>query len=79
MALLSRDLRIAVRELLKSPGFVAAAVLMLAMGIGATTAIYSIVEGVLLRSPSFPPARPVDGAVRRYSRYSRKRRDGRVH
>ena len=56
MQTLSRDLRFAVRQLSKSPGFTVTAILTLALGIGATTVIFSCVYGLLIKSLPFEDA-----------------------
>ncbi len=49
-----RDLRYAVHTFRKQPGFAAAAILTLGLGIGATTAMFSVIDGVLLKPLPFP-------------------------
>lgn len=54
METLHRELRVVLRNLRRSPAFAAVVVLTLALGVGATTALYSVVDGVLLRPLPYP-------------------------
>src|SRR3569833_2199553 len=54
LASIAQDFRFAFRQLRKSPSFAFLAALTLALGVGATTAIFSVVNGVILRPLPFP-------------------------
>ena len=54
LSAIRQDITFSLRQLLRSPGFAVAAIVTLAIGIGATTAIFSLVDGIMLRPLPFP-------------------------
>lgn len=67
------ELRFALRSLVKNPGFTVLAVIVLALGMGANTAIFSVVNAVLLRPLPYPDA---DRIAMVYTKWAKSGRNG---
>ena len=65
------DMRYGIRQLLKAPGFTIVAILTLAIGIGATSAIFSVVNGVMLRPLPYPEAERIVRVIEVLPQYGR--------
>ena len=61
------DLRFALRQLHRSPGFAAAVVITLALAIGVNTAVFSLLDGFLLRTLPYPQPERIMKLGRQYS------------
>jgi hypothetical protein len=67
MEQLIQDFRFAVRSLRKAPAFGAVAVATLAVGMGAVTAMFSVVDGVRLKPLAYPDAHRIVAVLNRYN------------